>query len=60
MAKPGDKRVMCLYGVKLLIVENQPARFGSHRYYGSGDEMFLICHVTSHDHVFKGLRDLMG
>ena len=26
----------------------------------SGDNMFLIYHVISRDHVFKGLCDLMG
>ena len=25
-----------------------------------GDKIFLIYHVTSHDHVPKWLRDLMG
>ena len=38
---------------------NHPARFGSHRYCGSGYKMFLIYHVTSCDHMFKGLCDLM-
>ena len=49
-----------LYGRKLLIVCNHSARFGSHRYCGSGDKMFLIYHVTSRNHAFKGLCDLMG
>ena len=26
---------------------------------GIGDKMFLIYHVTSHDHLLKGLCDLM-
>ena len=39
---------------------NYPARFGSHRYCGSGDKMFLIYHMTSCDQLFKGLCDLMG
>ena len=55
-----DKRVMRLYGRKLLNGCNDPARFGGHRYCGSGDNMFLIYYVTSRDHVFKGLCDLMG
>ena len=37
-----------------------PARFGSHRYCGSGTKMFLIYHITSYNHVFKGLCDGMG
>ena len=36
------------------------ATFGGHRHCGSGDIMFLICHVTSRDHVFKGICDFMG
>ena len=30
------------------------------RYCGSGDKMFLIYHVNSGDHRFRGLRDRMG
>ena len=41
------------------MVCNHPARFGDHRYCGSGDKMFLIYRVPSSDHVFKGLCDLV-
>ena len=61
ITRPHDQRVMWLYGRKLSIVCNHLARFGSHRYCGSGDKMFLIYNVTSRDHVFKGLCcDLKG
>ena len=33
---------------------------GSNRDWGSEYKMFLIYHVTSRDHVVKGLCDLMG
>ena len=39
---------------------NHPARSVGHRYYESGDKMFLIYQVTSGDHMFRGLCDLMG
>ena len=45
---------------KETVVRNHPARFGSNEYCGSGDKMSLIYLVTSRDHVFKGLCDLMG
>ena len=47
-----------LYGRKLLIVRNHFDRFGGHRYCGSGDNMFLIYHVTSRDHECKRLWDV--
>ena len=60
ISRSRDKRVMRLYGRKLLNGCNHPARFGGHRYCGSGDNMFLIYYVTSRGHLFKGLCDLMG
>ena len=42
------------------MVSHLPAKFDGHRHCGSGDVMFLTCHVTSRDHVFKGLCDFMG
>ena len=49
-----------IHGNKLLIVCNHLTRFGGLRHFGSGDKMYLICHVASRDHVFKELRNLMG
>ena len=51
--------VMGLYGRKLLIVCNHPTRFVGHRYCGSGDKILLSYHVTSRDHLLKGVCDLM-
>ena len=31
---------------------HHPAKFSGGKYYGSGDKMFLICHMISQDHVF--------
>ena len=39
---------------------NHPARLGCHKYCGRGDQFFLIYHVTSGDHVFKGLCGLIS
>ena len=33
--------------------------FGNHRQCNCGDK-FLICHMTSHDQMFKGLHKFMG
>ena len=33
------------------------AKFDSHRYCGSRDVMFLLCHVIWQDHVIKGSGD---
>ena len=60
LTRPRDKKTICFYGRKLLIACNHPARFGSHRNCSSGDKMFLIYSVTSCDHMFKGMCDLMG
>ena len=38
---------------------NPPERFVDQRYYGSGDKMFLICYVTSRDHMFRDLWSLI-
>ena len=32
-------------------------KFSDNKYCESGDIRFLICHLTSHDHTFKGLRE---
>ena len=33
------------------MVSNRPGTFGGQKYCGSGDVMFLICHVISQDYV---------
>ena len=44
---------------KFINVCNPSERFGDQRYYGSGDKMFLICYVTSRDHMFRDLWSLI-
>ena len=36
------------------------AKFGGHKHCGKRDINFSICYVTSLDHLFKGLCDLIG
>ena len=43
-----------------LTLGHHTAIFGGFRHCGSGDEAFLICHVISKDHKFKGLLDFVG
>ena len=45
---------------KLLAVCHHPDKFGDHRYFDNGDIMFMICHWTSRDQIFKGLCEFMG
>ena len=52
-------RLLCqgflwLYWRQLLIVCNQPAKFGGCSHCGSGDRTYLICHVILQDYEFKG------
>ena len=51
--------VMRLYGWMPLTLGHHDATFGGFSHCGSGDEMFLMCHMISKDHVFKGLRDFI-
>ena len=50
---------MRLYGKESLTLGHQTADFDGFQYCGSGDKAFLICHVISKNHVFKGLCDFM-
>ena len=52
--------VMEIYGWELLKVCPHLSKSCEHRHYNSGDIVFLICHVTSCEHMCKGLCDLMG
>ena len=40
------------YGLELLVL--------CHYAYCNGGDMFLICHVTSHEPMFKGFCEVMG
>ena len=42
-----------------LKISQQPAKFGGHRYCGSGDILILVCQVTSQDYVIKETCDFM-
>ena len=48
---------MKLYGLELLAVSQHPDKFGDHRPCDNRDLMFLVCNVTSRDHLFKGFCD---
>ena len=48
------ERFILLGKWKLLNWCHHPAKFGAYASYGSGEEMFLICHVILFDHVIKG------
>ena len=46
---------MWFYGWAPFTLGHHTTNFGGFRYFGSGNKMFLICHVIAKDHVFKGL-----
>ena len=48
---------MWIYGQELKKVNYHPAKFRGHRHCGSGDIIFLICHVISQDQIVKGSCD---
>ena len=50
---------MKIYGWKLLAICHHPDKSCDHKQYDSGDKMFLICHLTSYEHVFKGLYEFI-
>ena len=49
-----------LYGWESLTVYYHPDEFGDHRHCDSKNVLFLICHLTSMDHMFKGLCKFIG
>ena len=52
--------IMWLYGYEPITLGHHAVNFGGFRQYGSGDNTFLICHMNSKEHVFKGFCDFMG
>ena len=60
LERPCDQKFVWIYGKKLLIICNQYTRFNGYKHCGSGDIMFLVYHVASCDHVFKGLCHFVG
>ena len=55
---PSHWEVMRIYGWELLAASHLSEKFGGHC--GSGNRMFLICHVTSRDHMLKWLCEFVG
>ena len=52
--------VMQFYEWELLTVSYLSAKFGRRKHSGGGDLMLLICHMNSHNKVFKGLCHFIG
>ena len=52
--------VILIYGWDPFSLGLHAANFGGFRHCGNGGKKFLICHMFSNDHVFKGLPDLKG
>ena len=51
---------MQIYRQELLAIRHPPDKSCDHKYYDNGDLMFLICHVTSSEHMFKVLYEFIG
>ena len=45
--------------ITILAASHHPDKLGDNRYCDKSDLMFLICHVTSHNHLFKRSCDFM-
>ena len=39
---------------------HQPAKFGGHMHWGSGDITILVCDVISQEHEIKGSCNVIG
>ena len=46
-------------GGSILVESHHPNKFGDNGYCDKWDLIFLICHVTSHNHLFKWSSDFM-
>ena len=57
---PHNEMVMWLHGRIPLTLSYHPGKSCGQRSCKRGDIMFLIWHVTSHDHMFRGLCDFIG
>lgn len=51
---------MWLDGLEALTLNHYIATYGDFRFCGSGDIVFVICHVILEDHVTKKSCDLMS
>ena len=50
---------MEIYGWEVLVLFHYADKSCDHKHRDGGD-VFLICHVTSRDYMFKGLCEFMG
>ena len=55
-----DQESMRIHGWKLFVLCHSADKSCDHKHCNGGDKMFLIYHVTSREHVFKGLCEFMG
>ena len=51
---------MRIYGCELLALCHYADNFCDHKHCDGGDMIFLICHLTTHEQMFKGLCKFMG
>ena len=51
---------MRVYGWGLLVLCHHAGKFCDHIHCYVRVTMFLVCQVTSHEHMFKGLCEFMG
>ena len=51
---------MRIYRWELLAICHQPDETCDHKHCYSADIMFLICHVTSREHMLQGLCEFIG
>ena len=54
LTRPLHLGVMQIFGWELLAACHHLDKFGHHRHCDGGGIMFLICHMTSCDHMFQG------
>ena len=50
---------MRIYGWEQYVTDKSD-KSCDHKHCDGGDIQILICHVTSHKHIFKGLCEFMG
>ena len=55
-----EKTVVCLYGLKLLMVSHHSFKISSQRYCSSGNVSVLVCHVILQNHLIQSLCEFMG
>ena len=59
LKRPTHWGTMQICGWELLAMCHHLGNFCDHRYY-DGEDMFLICHMTSHDHMIKRLCEFIS